>query len=362
MSASPFLPTERAFWLAHLGASAGVVLLTLLSARVWGPISATALASTLVWPLPFTAVFLGLRQLYLRHGAARWPLSRLIPRLLLACTLAGFVVAAAVQLLVWLLLGSWPTAVGNAEQVLAALRWTLSGGLQAQLFLCAWSLVLVGFDQQRRAVNAELQSLRLQHSLKEAQLAQLAQQLNPHFLFNALNNLRFLAQQDAAQADALMVSLSNLLRHALQSSQHPQVRLDDELALVRDYLALMQCQLEARLQVQWHIEPGLGAAALPPMVLQLLVENAVRHGLEPLPQGGVLDIAVSQAGPVLQLRVGNACPGEGQRGALGVPGTGLGLRNVRQRLALLYGDSAQLALRQRPGHFEVQLQLPLVLL
>ncbi|MBH9576736.1 sensor histidine kinase [Inhella proteolytica] len=358
MSASPtFWPRERGLWLYHLGACAAVVGLTLLSGRAWGPISTSLLAATTVWPLPFTAALLLLRWLYLRRDAGALPIGRLVAWTLLACSLAGLAVAAAVQALVLpLTLRELPPGTAPGPLLL---RWVVSGGLQAQLFLCAWAFVYIGIDTQRRARAAELVGLRLSHSLREAQLAQLASQLNPHFLFNALNNLRFVVHEDPPRADALVLALSRLLRHSLQGSRRDTLPLAEELEAVRDYLALMRVQLEERLRVDWQLAPGLEQAAVPPMLLQLLVENAIKHGLERLPGGGRLLIALHAEGGPLQIRVRNDCPAPQGPQPGGAPGLGLGLNNLRQRLLLLYGPRAQLEVQAGTGSFEVCVQLPL---
>lgn len=349
-----FWPRERDVWLYHLGACAAVSGLTLLSGSVWGPLSPSLWVGTLVWPLPFTLALLLLRARYLRTNAAALPMGRLVAWTLLACSGAGLGVAAAVQALVLPL--TLAELQGPADLAPQLLRWIFSGGLQAQLFLCAWAFVFIGSDTQRRARAAEFDRLRLSHSLREAQLSQLTQQLNPHFLFNALNNLRFVVQENPAQADALLLSLSRLLRHSLQSSRRDTLPLAEELEGVRDYLALMRVQLEDRLRVDWQLAAGLERAAVPPMLLQLLVENALKHGLERLPGGGELHIGIGVEAGDLHLRVRNDCAPQPP-----AAGLGLGLDNLRQRLQLLYGGRARIEVEAGARRFEVRLQWPLEL-
>lgn len=334
----PFWPRERAFWAYHVGAMLVIVLLSLLSVALWRPLDTAYVLSSVLWMGPYTLVMLLLRWLYHARRWAGLSMARLVPWVLGYSTLAGVAVAAAVSAMVL------PLAGGEFS-----LRSIVSGGLQAQLFIGAWAFIYISIQTQARQREAEVLNLRLQ-------LSQLTAQLNPHFLFNALNNIRFMVQEDGAQAERMIVSLSAMLRYSLESSRREQRPLAEELAVIEDYLALVRTQLEARLRVELSIAPGLEHLPVPPMMLQLLVENAVKHGIEPLPQGGLLRLSAARDGGQLCLRVGNDRPLAATGSAQSL---GLGLANIERRLQLLYGGRARLQVQPGAQWFEVVLQIPM---
>jgi LytS/YehU family sensor histidine kinase len=176
-------------------------------------------------------------------------------------------------------------------------------------------------------------------------------QLSPHFIFNALNNLRALINEDQARARDMITLLSNMLRQTLYQTRRDRVSLAEELALVRDYLELEQLHYEDRLRVRWQVAAGVGEAQLPPMLLQLLVENAIKHGIACTPGGGEVSIAITREQDRLQIAVRN--PGRWSPGEQG----GIGLANLRQRLARASGPGSECRVVEAEGHVCVSLTL-----
>ena len=171
-----------------------------------------------------------------------------------------------------------------------------------------------------------------------ARLAELQSRIRPHFLFNALNTALALVRVDPARAEAVLEDLAQLFRVALADAG-ASVSLEEEIELARRYLAIEQVRFGPRLVVQWQIDPRCGAARVPPLVLQPLVENAVRHGIEPLPRGGWVRVeATLQRGQVVVL-VSNRVGGPDDKP--GTPGHGMALHNLRERLRLLHDVAAQ---------------------
>jgi LytS/YehU family sensor histidine kinase len=200
-----------------------------------------------------------------------------------------------------------------------------------------------------------MERLRLEVAAKEAQLRSLVAQINPHFFFNCLNGLRALITEDPARAQQMVTDLSSLLRYALQSGKTQTVPLRTELETVRTYLELQRLRLEERLAVEIEAAPESLAVPVPTMLVQLLVENGVTHGIEARPQGGRIQVASWVEGPALRVRVINSGRLGGQS-----PSTRLGLENARERLALLYGGAATLRLDDGEDESVVaELTLPL---
>ncbi len=185
-----------------------------------------------------------------------------------------------------------------------------------------------------------------------ARLAELQARIRPHFLFNTLNSAVALVRQDPAKAEAVLEDLADLFRQAL-AEPGESVSLADEVALARRYLAIEQVRFGDRLRVEWSVDERAGAARVPPLMLQPLVENAVKHGVEPSAEGADVRVSTERRGSVVVLKVSNTVPG-GQ----GEPGMGVAQENVRHRLALLHDVHAQFRCGQQDGIYQVRIEVP----
>ncbi len=207
-----------------------------------------------------------------------------------------------------------------------------------------WVAAYFGVATIRYRYEVELEQSKLAEALQAAELQLLESQLNPHFLFNALNGVRALIAAEPARAQDAVTQLARTLRYTLQAGHQQLVSLGQELEMVEDYLALESLRLAERLQVVREIEPAAAARRIPTMLLQTLVENAIKHGIAPLRQGGALRIGARVVEGELVMQVVNPRPadlspvdGESQRLAQGV-----GLKNSARRLQLLFGSRASL--------------------
>jgi hypothetical protein len=208
---------------------------------------------------------------------------------------------------------------------------------------CAWAVFYVAATGPRRYREKEV---RLQLAVREAELRALEAQLNPHFLFNSLNSIRALVVENPPLAQDMLTRLANILRYNLHRDLMHTIPLASELEAVTDYLALEGVRFEDRLRVEFAIDPAAAQVAVPPMLLQTLVENALKHGIAPLPEGGeILIRAALQTGGML-LEVENT----GQIAAPKPGATQVGLANTRERLRILYGDGTRLDLANRAGN------------
>ncbi|WP_046244185.1 sensor histidine kinase [Hymenobacter terrenus] len=220
-------------------------------------------------------------------------------------------------------------------------------------YLIVWVLAYHFFVVGERLARAEVRELRAEAARRQAELDLLRSQINPHFLFNALNSVRALTLTDPHRARTAVTQLADLLRYTLSYEQRQLIPLAEELAAVRDYLALEQTRFgPERLQVQCDVPEALLTWPVPPAALLTLVENAVKHGISNRPSGGVLHLVATRsslAAEHLQLEVsqpGHLAPMVAPRPAGHVGG--LGLLNTRQRLHSLYGDTASLTLQENP--------------
>ena len=232
------------------------------------------------------------------------------------------------------------------------------------LLFIGWFCVYFIYHAFERLRRMQLEQLRLAASVKEAELRALKSQVNPHFLFNSLNSLRALIDEDAPRARESVTRLANMLRYSLQSGQQETVPLEEEIRIVEDYLALELIRHEDRLRVTWAVADDVRALSVPPMLLQTLVENAVKYGISTRREGGEITIAAALEGEDLHIRVSNpgdlATPPSATAAKAG-SSTGVGLRNASERLQLLFGDRARLSLTaDGPGCVTAHVLIPYV--
>ncbi len=223
-----------------------------------------------------------------------------------------------------------------------------------------WAIVGVAhaFLFYERAQRRERETAELQWRLANARLQALRMQLNPHFLFNTLNSIASLVHDNAQAADEMIGALSDLLRHTLSASDRHEVTLREELEFLDRYLAIEQTRFGDRLRVEKQIEPATLDAVVPILILQPLVENALKHGVEARLAIGLVRIAASRAGDVLQLQVTDNGPGlKAGNGNAFVEG--VGLSNTRARLQELWGQAGSLSLSAPPeGGLVAQVRIP----
>jgi two-component system LytT family sensor kinase len=224
--------------------------------------------------------------------------------------------------------------------------------------------VIVGaysFYQRLRIAQAQqLASAELQTKLVQAQLENLRLQLQPHFLFNTLNTISSVMYEDVRAADAMIAQLSDLLRLTLRASRAHEIPLAEELEITRLYLDLMQKRFENKLRVSYEIDPALHSSLVPQLILQPLLENSLRHGMKAGSSAMDLSIAAHRENGSLLLQVSDTGRGLGEIDPSAVFGRGLGLSNIRDRLAHLYGDRQQFSISNRSsGGAVVTLRVPL---
>jgi two-component system sensor histidine kinase AlgZ len=305
-----------------------VTLTTVNNAAQWGSRQAAmafaGVAGTLLWLVPLCAVRPWLYRL-------RAP-GRMAAVLLLGAGAAG---------LAWWPLW-WAGLAGPAHGLRVA--GVLLSGVAFAALLWAW---------------LELRARIWEPANARARLAELQSRIRPHFLFNALNTALALVRLDPERAERVLEDLAQLFRVAL-ADVGASVTLAEEFDLARRYLEIEEIRFGARLQVQWLVDPRVNSARVPPLVLQPLVENAVRHGIEPSADGGQVLVTARVRRGQAEVLVSNTLGAEhGQPGAPANPGHGMALHNVRERLRLLHDVAAECTVWEEAGMFHARVVLPL---
>ena len=229
------------------------------------------------------------------------------------------------------------------------------GRAQFNMFVfMSWSFAFLAVTYSETARRNQLELVEAQALAADAQNRMLRYQINPHFLFNALNALQtLLLERRTAQARGVVEKLAEFLRYSLARKPDEMVTLREEVEAQQAYLAIEEVRFGKRLTVEWEIDPRVHAARVPPLVLQPLLENAVRHGIEPASDGGRITVRARLNRGQVVLVVGNTLVDEP-----GIPGHGTVLLNTRERLRLLHDVAAECDARRENGLFQVRIVLP----
>lgn len=308
-------------------------------------------AISLAWLLALVALFLYLPVWYVMRAAP--PAGGKVLR-----AIVTHAVAAVVTSSVWVLAGAgaarllaplWGASFPSRFAVQVPVLF--STGVLLYVLSLALHAVLLAFEATR---EAERRALELQVFAREAELQTLKAQIHPHFLFNSLNSISSLAGTDPARARAMCLYLSEFLRKSLAFGERKSVPVGEELALALAYLEVEGMRFGDRLSVESDVDSEGGSCLVPPLLLQPLVENAVRHGIAGTVEGGVIRLEARRTGNRLRILIENPCDPD----APATRGTGLGLVNVRRRLAARYGSDALFAARRFADHYLVVLSVP----
>ncbi|MDY6947455.1 MAG: histidine kinase [Pseudomonadota bacterium] len=338
--------TSRAYWTCQLlgwglyGSSLGYNAIATLPVpweRVLLEITLLNLAA-----IGFTQV---LRIFMLRRGWTKLSMRELVPRSVLASVLPGLVLASAMHFMsVAPLWGSEPTSnealLDTVPPLIRSMNPLTLRTVNWSLAFFIWIALYISITSVRDRHAAELRQSELTRALQSAELRLLKSQINPHFLFNSLNSVRALIAEDPSRARDAVTQLAGLLRYTLRSDHEELVTLERELETVGIYLALESLRLGERMRVELDVAAGAQDIRVPVMLLQTVVENAIKHGIAELPGGGALRICASLRDEDLHLEVQNPRP-------VNPPPheqPGSGLHNAAERLRLLFGSRATIEL------------------
>lgn len=332
-------------WLLYAG-----FMLAVTSGSGRPPAEHLLLVATVV--VPMMGMSHWLRYLIRANEWEQLPPLPLLGRLLIT----NLTLSVGSQVIIWALL-VWvikPSGDGKPHGWAEFIGYTLN----VTFVLWLWEGFYFGWHYLRSYKQAEVDKWKLAAAVQEAEMRTLKAQINPHFMFNGLNNIRALVMEDPSRARDMITHLSDLLRYSIQLNSAERVPLSRELEIVEHYLQLEALQLEERLSYSLDVDPAALPVLIPPMTLQLLVENAIKHGIAPRPAGGYIQLTAqpNAAGEQLHIVVRNTGHYQPKLGHEGV-----GLRNARERLALLHGAAATLHIDndpQDPDTVQATLHLP----
>lgn len=268
--------------------------------------------------------------------------------------------AAVVAALLWIaaawgladLLSSSGQFPGLSHELGSVYRIVFGTGVLLYLLAVAFHYALLSSEAAHAAEKGAVEARVL---ARESELKALKTQVDPHFIFNCLNSISALTSSDPARAREMCIRLGEFLRKTLGLGEKTEIPLGEELDLVRAYLSVEQIRFGSRLKLEQTAEPGALRCMVPPLLLQPLIENAIRHGIATLAEGGWIRLAIENGPPEqLSIRIeNNFDPLAPKR-----RGANIGLRNVRQRLDATYGSRARFDVRTRADRFQVSLDLP----
>ena len=283
----------------------------------------------------FLTFFLGVlsshlyRKLILSLDWLRLKIAELIPRVIGASIVFGAIFILTHTFISETLISSTKFQFDLRELLLLTLNL-------AVIFIL-WSLLYFLYHFIRNYRKEEIKNLKWQALQNEIELNKLKSQLNPHFIFNSMNTIRALVDEDPKKSKASITQLANILRTSLLMGRKKVISLKEELNLVNDYLSLEKNRFEERLSLHFEIEQGTEDHLVPPMLLQTLVENGIKHGISKLPEGGEVKVVANKEGDFLKIRIFNT--GQLNQEQMDTS-EGFGIANTIERLNLLYGKQA----------------------
>lgn len=277
------------------------------------------------------ALGLAVSHIY-RNFINRWKwlsltMPRLIPRVLFSVFAMG-VIMYFLRIPVSIPLGLFNKNVVLDPMVLLGLSFVYA------FFFFLWSVMYFIYNYFERYNK----SLKLEASIKEIELNNLKSQLNPHFIFNALNSIRALVDENPSKSKLAINQLSNILRNSLVTEKRGLTKFEEEMKVVKDYLGLEGIRFEERLRTELDIDPASVDFMVPPLMIQTLVENGIKHGISKLKDGGIIQIKTKVERDRLKIHIRNS--GHFHLNGAKKPSGGMGLENTRQRLKLIYGEEA----------------------
>lgn len=289
----------------------------------------------------------GFRLLIIRFGWLEFKLPKLIP-----LVLTGILVMCFFASILWVLILGMQSGASMDQVPIGMVAEAMVVGLLESFFVFSfWSFAYFIYLYIERYNK----SLKYEATIREVELTNLKSQLNPHFIFNALNSIRALVDENPKKSKEAITQLSHILRNSLNSDREKLVPISEELKTVRDYLSLESIRFEERLETKITLGKGTDSFQVPPLMIQTLVENGVKHGIAKLTKGGKIEIETKKNEERLLIRIRNS----GQINGRALQGSGLGLANTRKRLEMIYGENASFEIgNENENYVLTQITIP----
>jgi len=327
------LKRKNLYWISQISGWGLFVIVNLLIISSFETIPLNKIALWIILAL-FGTLFSHLYRLYIKkNNWTNLTLNKIIPRILIA----SFVVA----LIIYIPVFSSGYLLGIEKEEKHLIAAIIASTLNITSVMLVWSLIYFAIHYFENSKKAEIETLIFEAAVKDFELKTLKAQLNPHFMFNAMNSIRALIEEDPQNAKDAITKLSNLMRYTLRIERTETVPLADELKTIQDYLDLEKIRFEERLQYKIQSTPGADRVEIPPMMVQTLVENGIKHGISELTQGGKVILNADADSNYLNIEIRNS--GKFDEEALR-NSHGFGVSNTKHRLSLLYGETASLTL------------------
>jgi len=325
------LNKARLYWVSQLGG--WLVYIFILG--VFNKLSGNDLSAELIYSLlSIYLIGIGLSHAYrtimVKLNWMQFNVVKLIPRIILGSIIFGTIVYLVQTLVLEVIITSNGYLFNLADAFQKVINWTL-------LWLM-WSLLYFLFHFITNYKKEEIKNLKWQATKNEVELNRLKSQLNPHFIFNSMNSIRALISDDPVLAKDAITQLSNVLRSSLLMGKKKVIPFREEMKLVNDYLGLEKTRFEERLNIVRNIAREAENFLVPPLMIQTLVENGIKHGTSTLPDGGTIEIKAVTQGDNLLINIFNSGVYDEEK----LSETGFGILNTKQRLNLLYGEKASL--------------------
>jgi sensor histidine kinase YesM len=336
------------YWLCQVGGWMTMFLINLFFTMTYQHIS---------FNLAFTLFYFSMLGLVLTHfdrgyivknDLVKLPIKQILPRILFSS------IMLAVVMDIMLLITGRFLHLNHAKTISAELF--LGNLFNTWTVLAIWYLIYFAIHYFEGLNQAKIERFQWEAAVKDFELKTLKSQLNPHFMFNALNSIRALIEENPERAQETITQLSNIFRYSLRIEKTETVPLEDEIRIVRDYLALEKVRYEERLSYSITIDMDANKVEIPPMMIQTLVENGIKHGIAKLHSGGAISIKASVDDTNLTIQITNS----GSFSESDLQNTqGFGVSNTKQRLQIIYGPSAGFKIFEENTNVIVLITIPL---
>jgi sensor histidine kinase YesM len=340
----PGMNRKKLYWISQVS---GWGIFTIINILVIASFETMSWQRGIIWiylylvGIAFTHVFRGIIK---KRNWLTLPLKKIIPRVLVSSIIIGasmYIIVFSVNVL---------SDTYDMEKFRAITPFIGIFNLSSIILL--WALIYFSVHYFENYKKAEIESYIWEAAVKDFELKTLKSQLNPHFMFNAMNGIRALIEEDPKSAQAALTKLSNILRYSLKIERNETVPLHEEMETVEDYLALESIRFEERLKYDIRTDPKAAKVEIPPMMIQTLVENGIKHGISKITTGGMITINTfiennGIEGSNLHIRIKNSgnIDNESLKNA-----KGFGIDNTKHRLNLLYGENASFTIKNEPGN------------